>query len=40
MYRGSGYAEIPRYGDRSHTHCWFEKRLSDPASPAALPAGG
>lgn len=40
MYRGSGYAEIPRYGDGSHTHCWFEKRLSDPASPAALPAGG
>ena len=28
MYRNSGYEEIPQYGDGSHTHYWFEKRLS------------
>lgn len=26
MYRTSGYAEIPQYGDDSHNHHWFEKR--------------
>ena len=27
MYRSSGYAEIPQYGEDPHTHYWFEKRL-------------
>jgi len=26
MYRSSGYAEIPQYGQDPHTHYWFEKR--------------
>ena len=28
MYRTSGYAEIPQYGQDTHTHYWFEKRLA------------
>jgi DNA-binding MarR family transcriptional regulator/GNAT superfamily N-acetyltransferase len=36
MYRNSGYAQIPQYGHDSHTHHWFEKRLSRTASISRL----
>jgi DNA-binding MarR family transcriptional regulator/GNAT superfamily N-acetyltransferase len=35
MYRNSGYAQIPQYGHDTHTHYWFEKRLSLTRSPEA-----
>jgi DNA-binding MarR family transcriptional regulator len=28
MYRGAGYAEIPRYNDNPYADHWFEKRLT------------
>jgi GNAT superfamily N-acetyltransferase len=31
MYRSSGYATIPQYGQDPHTHLWFEKRQHQPS---------
>lgn len=28
MYRSCGYTEIPQYGNDTHSHYWFENRLS------------
>ncbi len=37
MHRTSGHAQNSQYGHDTHTHSWFEKRLS-PARPPRAPA--
>src|SRR5580698_9311449 len=34
MYRSSGYAEVPPYGQEPHAHYWFEKRQPYPTAPS------
>jgi hypothetical protein len=34
LYRGAGYAEVPRFNDEPYAHHWFEKRLPRQRRPA------